>query len=202
MLGSSDPHAPVPISQVDGLKALVDRALPILTDPSNACTKTELASMVVSLKISGLYSWWVDDIGAAELTKGLGYRVRAGLIYAGQAGGTHAQSGKTSAATLAGRLLRQHFNGRTRSSTFRRTIGSILSAARHRHVTESEISQWMSDHLRVVPWPNADARALFSVERSLLSMIDPPLNLDEVPSTPLRKELTRLRKSYRRESLP
>ena len=69
-------------------------------------------------------------------------------------------------------------------------------------MTESEISQWMSDHLRVVPWPNADARALFSVERSLLSMIDPPLNLDEVPSTPLRKELTRLRKSYRRESLP
>jgi hypothetical protein len=202
MLQWYDSHAPASASEPDGVNTLLARALPILTEPSNARTKTELATIAASLKAPGLYSWWVDDAGASDLARGLGHSVRAGLIYAGQAGATREQSGKTSAATLANRLLGQHFNGSMRGSTFRWTIGAILSAVHDRRATEGEISQWMSDHLRVIPWPSADAGTLFSVERSLLSMIDPPLNLDEVPSAPLRKELARMRKIFPRESLP
>jgi hypothetical protein len=128
--------------------------------------------------------------------------VRPGLIYAGQAGATSKKSGKISRATLAKRLLRQHFNGSTKGSTFRRTIGSVLSASLGRRATKAEISQWMNDHLRVVPWPTADAGSLLSVERSVLREIDPPLNLDEVTPNPLRTELTRLRKIFGRDKLP
>ena len=202
MLQWYDTNGPMPIPESDGLKALVDRALPILTEPRSARTKTELATIAASLKAPGLYSWWVDEAAAVDLTRGLGHPVRPGLIYAGQAGATSEQSGKTSAATLVSRLLGQHFSGSTRGSTFRWTIGSVLTAALGRLVTEAEISQWMSDHLRVVPWPCDCAGSLLSVERSLLSMIDPPLNLSEVPFTPLRKELTRLRRLFRRGLLP
>jgi hypothetical protein len=34
----------------------------------------------------GLYSWWVDDRGAIDLSTGLGHPVVAGRIYAGQKG--------------------------------------------------------------------------------------------------------------------
>jgi hypothetical protein len=52
----------------------------------------------------GLYSWWIDDAGAADLSRGLGHLVAPGLIYAGQAGATKEPSGKTSGATLALRV--------------------------------------------------------------------------------------------------
>jgi hypothetical protein len=197
-----DSHDPVSVSEPNGLKALIAHALPILTDPSNARTKPELAAIAASLKAPGLYSWWVDDAGAADLSSGLGHLVQAGLIYAGQAGATHEQSGKTPAATLASRLLGQHFNGSMRGSTFRWTIGAILSAPHNRRATETEISQWMSDYLRAAPWPCADGGSLLGVERSVLSMIDPPLNLSEVPPTPLRTDLTRLRSIFGRNPLP
>jgi GIY-YIG catalytic domain len=127
MLQWYDRHTPASASEPDGLNTLLARALPILTDPSNARTKKELAATATSLKAPGLYSWWVDDAGAADLSTGLGHLVRAGLIYAGQAGATHEQSGKPSAATLASRLLGQHFNGSTRGSTFRWTLGFVLT---------------------------------------------------------------------------
>lgn len=40
-----------------------------------------------SLQTPGLYGWWVDEPGAADLTKGLGHPVQPGLFYAGLAGG-------------------------------------------------------------------------------------------------------------------
>jgi hypothetical protein len=40
------------------------------------------------LRLPGLYSWWIDEAGAADLSRGLGLAVPAGLIYAGLAGAT------------------------------------------------------------------------------------------------------------------
>lgn len=48
----------------------------------------------------GLYSWWVDETGAADLTRGLGMSVEAGLVYAGLAGATRWPSGQRSQNTL------------------------------------------------------------------------------------------------------
>jgi hypothetical protein len=50
----------------------------------------------------------------------------------------------------------------------------------------------MHEHLRVAVLP-LPAAAVFAAEEQLLQRIDPPLNLRGVPSTPLRRTLSRLR---------
>jgi hypothetical protein len=186
-----------PVSRSDQLLA---GALVALTAVDGIRTKIELAAIAATLRTPGLYSWWVDREGAADLSRGLGHPISAGLIYAGQAGATSGVNGKASAATLAGRLLSQHFNGSTGGSTFRLTIGSILAVTLGRRAVELEISQWMSDHLRVATWSSSDPESLFAIERSVLAAMDPPLNLDEVAPTPRRAELTRLRRNYSRRA--
>ena len=47
-----------------------------------------LASAGAGFRLPGLYSWWVDEAGAADISRGLGLPVKAGLIYAGLAGAT------------------------------------------------------------------------------------------------------------------
>src|SRR3954451_2475018 len=42
---------------------------------------------------AGLYSWWVDESGASDLSSGLAQGVGAGRIYAGQTGATKWPSG-------------------------------------------------------------------------------------------------------------
>jgi hypothetical protein len=54
----------------------------------------------------------------------------------------------------------------------------------------------MHAHLRVVPIPVADADMLDELETALLTELDPPLNLAKVPKTPLRRQLSVLRKQY------
>src|SRR6185369_16326052 len=55
-----------------------------------------LASQGNGWRAPGLYSWWVDQAGAADLSRGLGLPVAEGLIYAGLAGGTRWPSGRRS----------------------------------------------------------------------------------------------------------
>lgn len=60
-----------------------------------------------TLSRPGLYSWWVDEAGAVDLSGGLGHEVKPGSIHVGQAGATRIKSGKPSGATLWSRLIRQ-----------------------------------------------------------------------------------------------
>jgi hypothetical protein len=78
------------------------------------------------LMVPGLYSWWVDDQGAADLSRGLGLPVPGGLIYAGQAGAARWPSGKRTQGTLWGRDTGMHLGGAAEFSTFRRTLAAIL----------------------------------------------------------------------------
>jgi hypothetical protein len=58
-----------------------------LEDAEAAVTLSEfLAQDPADLKVPGLYSWWVDSAGAADLSAGLGLPLDLGLIYAGLAG--------------------------------------------------------------------------------------------------------------------
>lgn len=59
-----------------------------------------LASGGAGLRMPGLYSWWIDEAGARELSLGLGNLVEPGLIYAGLAGATRSRSGQKSKNTL------------------------------------------------------------------------------------------------------
>lgn len=150
----------------------------------------------------GLYSWWVDDAGAGELSDGLGHHVEAGRIYVGQTGATKWPSGTAGTATLAGRIRGNHLGGRIRGSTFRLTLAACLlrplalvrTAPRQLNPgSEARLSAWMRDRLEVAVFAVLDRDSLADLEHRVLSDLDPPLNLDGMRPTPLRSDLTRLR---------
>ena len=166
-----------------------------LADTTKSYSPGELAALErLQLDGCGLYSWFVDGEGASTLSKGLGHLVEPGLVYVGQTGATRWPSGLPSGATLLSRIKSQHLRGRRSASTLRRTFGSVLDVAFERPVLREELSQWMADHLRVVPLLIEDADSLGDLERIVVQSLEPPLNLDHLGLTPLRSVLKRLRK--------
>lgn len=167
-----------------------------LANAVSAMTPAEfLASKGADLKTAGLYSWWVDASGAADLSRGLGLPINAGVIYAGQAGATRLRSRSKSKSTLWSRLSRNHLGGNHRSSTLRRTLGSILASADHwSEVDEAALTAWMCEHLRVIPIPVADRESLDLLESEVVASLDPPFNLSKVPTSAIRRRLTVLRR--------
>ena len=156
-----------------------------------------------------MYSWWIDASGAADVSAGLGAVVDAGLIYAGQTGATKWPSGRVGTTTLRDRLGRNHLRGSISGSTFRRTLAACLFdilglrlTARGRLARESEheLSSWMQRHLALAVYPFADRDALADLERRALVILDPVLNLEGMPLTPLRSQLSRRRRELARPS--
>jgi len=141
----------------------------------------------------GLYSWWVDDPGARALTLGLGHRVDAGLIYAGQAGATRWPSGQRSSNTLRGRLIGMHRDGSVNFSTFRRTLAAGLNLASAGRADEGALTEWMQLHLAVAWRSTDDADGLAAVEHDVLALLDPVLNLRGMHGSDVRLELKRRR---------
>lgn len=152
------------------------------------------------LRTPGLYSWWVDVPGAADLSTGLGHNVPSGLIYAGLAGATRSRSGRKSKNTLWERIRGMHLGGRHEFSTFRLSLGSILTSARgDPEIDEPALTTWMHKHLSVVAIPFEDADTLGELETDVLRTLDPPLNLDKVAKNALRSRLSELRRQYGRK---
>lgn len=52
----------------------------------------------------------------------------------------------------------------------------------------------MRDRLTLAVHSSPDADALADLERRVLEQLDPPLNLDGMPPTPLRQRLAQLRR--------
>ena len=143
----------------------------------------------------GMYSWWVDESGAAALSQGLGLAIEPGLIYAGLAGATRWPSGQRSQNTLWLRITTMHLAGNHEFSTFRRTLGAILAAEMgSTDVDEQALSKWMRAHLRVVTVSFEDRDELGRLEKRVLTALDPPLNLQGMASTPVRRRLKELRR--------
>jgi hypothetical protein len=154
------------------------------------------------LAVPGLYAWWVNTSGAADLSGGLAGDVAAGRIYAGQAGATKWPSGKVGGATLRSRISSQHLGGNIGGSTFRLTLASVLvdelglrpiAARKIGRDGENRLSQWMRDHLTVAVHPFEDRDALADLEHLVLAELNPPLNLEGRPASGIRAALTRLR---------
>jgi hypothetical protein len=149
--------------------------------------------------VPGLYSWWVDPEGAVDLSTGLGLSLHPGLIYAGLAGATRWPSGRRSSNTLWSRISGMHLGGRHEFSTFRRTLGAILANARHeQEIDEARLTAWMHDHLKVIAVPFEDADTLGKLEGDVLSRLDPPLNLQGMTPTAIRRRLRELRRPHAR----
>jgi hypothetical protein len=94
--------------------------------------------------------------------------------------------------------------GRIRASTFRLTLGAALQ--RHLELqpigpntlaaeSEHRLSAWIVDRLDVAVFSFHDADALADLEHRVLRMLDPPLNLEGMDTTPLRAALRTLRAS-------
>ena len=172
-----------------------------LTDTDAPLTPGEFLDRgAVGLNVPGLYSWWVNAAGAANLTTGLGLRLNAGLIYAGLAGATRWPSGRPSSNTLWSRISGMHLGGRHEFSTFRRTLGSILAHGRgEATIDEAGLTAWMNAHLKVVAVPFDDADTLGHLEEDVLRRLDPPpLNLKGMVESPIRSRLKELRKPHTR----
>lgn len=168
-----------------------------LRDQDSASTLRDvIATNGSGLRAPGMYSWWVDEVGAANLTAGLGHQVDADLIYAGLAGATRS-GGSTSSNTLWGRIATMHLGKKHEFSTLRRSLGSVLAHAYGQStIDEAQLTRWMHAHLRVIAIPVTDADTLDALETAILSELDPPLNLAKVGRTPLRHQLSAIRKQY------
>ncbi len=169
-----------------------------LKDEATARTPTEfLATNDAAHRSPGLYSWWVDPAGAADLTRGIGHEIRPGMIYAGLAGATRERSGRQSSNTLWLRISGMHLGGKYEFSTLRLTLGSTLAGALGwGEIDEVKLSELMHAHLRVIAIPVADAYTLGRLESVVLEELDPPLNLSKVTKTDVRRRLTELRRQY------
>jgi hypothetical protein len=149
------------------------------------------------LDVPGLYSWWVDERGAADLAAGLGTSFEPGMIYAGLGGATRWPSGRRSTNTLWSRIAGMHLGSRHEFSTFRRTLGAILAHGRgDSTIDELRLTQWMREHLKVVAVPWTDADTLGRLEGDVLRELDPPLNLQGMADSPTRRRLTELRRTH------
>jgi hypothetical protein len=170
----------------------------LLSDPSRALSPQELrAGGQHDLMVPGLYSWWVDDQGAADLSRGLGLPVPGGLIYAGQAGATRWPSGTRSQGTLWGRITGMHLGGAAEFSTFRRTLAAILHPVLGLDTEDDpKLSAWISTRLGVNAVPVPDPDRLAEAETAVLDLLDPPLNLRGRPPTVIRARLAELRRSH------
>jgi hypothetical protein len=156
----------------------------------------------------GLYAWWVDEEGARQLSDGLGIPVPAGRIYAGQAGATKWPSGRSSDNTLARRIGQMHLGGKVRMSTFRWTLVSALFTRLGVEVrapmvitaeSEEALTAWMRRHLSLAVFPFDDRDALESLEQSVLTSLDPPLNLKHMAVSDVRSRLTEARRRIGRD---
>lgn len=166
-----------------GLREVVEAAVAALTAPSHALAKGE----AVIPPVPGLYAIYGGSTEWAEL--GLGEPPDERPLYVGK-----------SESSLADRDLRTHFgNGRTGSSTVRRTFAALLhdslglrgmprNPARPERFANYGLSpehdrlltDWMRSRLALAVWPAVGTASLITVERAVLQRWQPPLNLKDV----------------------
>jgi hypothetical protein len=112
---------------------------------------------------------------------------------------------------LGSRIINNHLRGTAYGSTFRKSISAILLEPldlvleKPNHLTRADndrVSQWMRNHLSVVVYPYDDRVSLKLFEDEVVRLLDPPLNLDGMPRTPVRQRLSLLRQQLSCPELP
>lgn len=185
-------------SRIDALLSVVDQLANPLNGRSPGAARGFLASIPDE---AGLYAWWAEMGGLQELSAPFDVTLPR-LVYAGQAGAASTRVGAASGATLRSRIGGQHMNGNIRSSTFRRTLAAALreplglrlaGGGRLDAPSNRLLSAWIRAHLRVA-WVSCPERGtLAALEDAVLQRLDPPLNLQGMPDTPVRLRLRELR---------
>ena len=185
----------------------VEQAVACLADPGRAAAGEDWDFQRQDLEVPGLYAWWVDGPGVAELAQGLDMPLPQNLIYVGEAGATKWPSGRPSSNTLAKRLTQMHLLGRVEFSTFRLSLAAILLHRLQLRVvgprllspdSEVKLSDWMAQRLSVATHPVDDPDSLGDLEAQVVRRLDPTLNLRHLEATPLRRRLRELRRPINR----
>src|SRR4051812_24613325 len=154
------------------------------------------------LEQPGLYSWWANEAGADDLGNALEMEFPPGRIYAGLTGATKWPSGKVGKMSLRQRIGGSHLAGTIYGSTFRQTLAAVLreplrlqlaAPGRMERNSELELSGWMRQHLEIAIYPFGHRDVLANLEHEVLTVLDPPLNLDGMPPTPMRVRIRALR---------
>jgi hypothetical protein len=186
---------------VSGSGAALTKAVRALSDTEQRVTVADIARLT-ELHRPGMYAWYVDADGAADLTRGLGEHVGAGLIYAGLTGAG------SSNASLRSRISRNHVRGNIRGSTFRLTLAAALAQPLRLRpegfrlmgpANEKKLTIWIQEHLMVAVHPYPDSATLDALETGVLATLDPPLNLAKMPPTQLRSALSAARHPFMRK---
>ena len=184
----------------------IETLVATLTDVGQAEAPADFPLDIDMASHPGLYSWWADSEARHVIGERLGVSI-ARLVYSGQAGATRWPSGRKSTATLCSRIQGNHINGNASSSTFRLTISALLlgplgltvsKPGKLRPEDRTAVSNWIKDHFQVLIVPYDDRDTLKKIEDAVLEILDPPLNLEGMPSTDSRIRLSSLRRRISR----
>lgn len=72
----------------------------------------------------------------------------------------------------------------------------MLGRRRLAAASEDRLRAWMHGHLEVAVHPVIDRDTLADLEARVLHELDPPMNLDGMPHTPVRERLAALRTGF------
>lgn len=184
------PIVPVPLATVSDIGARGGIAQH-LRDDRHAVPAADYDSLPA---VPGLYAWHVDPIGARVLNRCLRLPVRAGVVFVGEVGGSTWHSLVDPVLNLRDHLDRVQLHGRTRASTFRMTLATVLGD--HLGMTSLEdprLTEWMLEHLSIATWGVDDGNGLRELARGVIDELDPPLNVDHLASTEYRARLQQMR---------
>ncbi len=147
-------------------------------------------------EVAGVFAWHVDAEGARVLNRSLMLPVGAGVLHVGHAGAV----GRTDDVVTTVRHLVQtvQLHGRSRSSTFRAALATILQEPlRADGLDDPVVTDWMQQHLRVVTWPMHDREAIRELAQHVVEQLEPPLNVDHLRAGEVRRRLGELRRAIR-----
>lgn len=183
---AAEPAQAASVVQLDPVTTLVEH----LTDPDHLIPAIEALMLP---EAPGIFAWHVDLPGARVLNRSLMLPVRAGVVFVGQAGG----AGGVADPHVAGlrRLLAGvHLGGRSRASTFRGTLATILAGPlRLQSLDDPALTAWMLEHLSVSVRVSDDRDDLRRQAQLLVETLDPRLNIDHLTASAVRRRVSELR---------